>query len=81
MVTFQLHYVWMYQYLPELYSRYDYNRQTSELEVISYDGSSKLYFNNVNGYNVKFSVVNKSKSNSTLTATIANTEIVLLIEY
>ena len=43
-------------------------------KVISYDGSSKLYFNNVNGYNVNFSSSETIQNpTATLTATITNT--------
>ena len=42
-------------------------------KVISYDGTSKLYFNNVNGYNINFSTNETIKNTtSTITATITN---------
>jgi len=42
-------------------------------KVISYDGTSKLYFNNVNGYNINFSASETiQNTTSTITATITN---------
>ena len=43
-------------------------------KIVSYDGTSKLYFNNVNGYNVNFtSSETIQNTTSTLTASITNT--------